>query len=108
MSSQFRENENYTRIRQLGEGSYGKVYLVQGTSDGSPYVIKQFDLDEMDEKQTNNTLTEVQVLKTLNHPNIIRFNEVYKTKKGKLCLVMEYAEGNNIATIFFSLFFIQI
>lgn len=29
----------------------------------------------------------------LKHPNIINFREVYKTVKGKLCIVMDYAEG---------------
>jgi len=94
--AQRRENEQYKRIKLLGEGSFGKVYLVQGSNDGSFYVIKQFSLNEMDEKQTQNTLVEVQVLKTLQHPYIIRFNEVYKTKKGRLCIVMEHAEGKDL------------
>ena len=32
----------------------------------------------------------------LNHPNIIRFKEVYKTKQGQLCIVMDYAEGGDL------------
>lgn len=35
----------------------------------------------------------------LNHPNIIRFKEVYKTKKGQLCIVMDYADGGDLGTI---------
>lgn len=30
------------------------------------------------------------------HPNIIRSFDVYKTKKGKLCIVMEYADGGDL------------
>jgi NIMA (never in mitosis gene a)-related kinase len=37
------------------------------------------------------------VLEQLNHPNIIRFHEVYKTKHRKLCIVMEYADGGDLA-----------
>lgn len=33
----------------------------------------------------------------LNHPNIIRFKEVYKTKKGQLCIVMDYADGGDLS-----------
>ena len=33
------------------------------------------------------------MLEALSHPNIVRFMEVYKTKKGKLCIIMEYADG---------------
>jgi NIMA (never in mitosis gene a)-related kinase len=30
------------------------------------------------------------------HPNIIKSYDVYKTKKGKLCIVMEYADGGDL------------
>ena len=35
---------------------------------------------------------------SLNHPNIVRFRESYKTKKGHLCIVMDYADGGDLAT----------
>ena len=39
---------------------------------------------------------EAKILEVLNHPNIVRFMEVYKTKKGKLCIVMDYADGGDL------------
>lgn len=33
----------------------------------------------------------------LNHPNIVRFREVYRTAKMKLNIVMEYAAGGDLA-----------
>lgn len=36
-------------------------------------------------------------MEVLNHPNIIRFKEVYKTKKGQLCIVMDYADGGDLS-----------
>ena len=36
------------------------------------------------------------ILEVLNHPNIVRFREVYKTKKGKLCIVMDFADGGDL------------
>jgi NIMA (never in mitosis gene a)-related kinase len=36
-------------------------------------------------------------MSTLKHPNIINFREVYKTKKGKLCIVMDYADGGDLS-----------
>jgi NIMA (never in mitosis gene a)-related kinase len=38
-------------------------------------------------------------LEVLNHPNIIRFKEVYKTKKGQLCIVMDYADGGDLQSM---------
>jgi len=35
-------------------------------------------------------------MENLTHPNIIRFREVYKTKRGKLCIVMDYADGGDL------------
>lgn len=37
----------------------------------------------MSEEERKETLREAKILEVLNHPNITRFREVYKTKKGK-------------------------
>ena len=59
-------------------------------------VIKQVDIAAMNEEERKETLREAKILEVLNHPNIIRFREVYKTKKGKLCIVMDYADGGDL------------
>lgn len=33
----------------------------------------------------------------MKHDNIINFKEVYKTKKNKLCIVMDYADGGDLS-----------
>mmetsp|Transcript_36440 Transcript_36440/g.27023 ORF Transcript_36440/g.27023 Transcript_36440/m.27023 type:complete len:180 (+) Transcript_36440:131-670(+) len=50
----------------------------------------------MSEEERKETLREAKILEALNHVNIIRFREVYKTKKGKLCIVMDFADGGDI------------
>lgn len=42
-------------------------------------------------------LREAKILELLSHDNIIEFKEVYKTNKGKLCIVMGYADDGDIA-----------
>jgi NIMA (never in mitosis gene a)-related kinase 1/4/5 len=59
-------------------------------------VIKQIDIQAMSEDERKETLREAKILEVLNHPNIVRFKEVYKTKKGKLCIVMDYADGGDL------------
>ncbi len=59
-------------------------------------MIKQVDIAGMSEKEKADTLKEAKILEAFNHPNIIRFREVYKTKKGKLCIVMDYADGGDL------------
>jgi NIMA (never in mitosis gene a)-related kinase len=51
----------------------------------------------MAEDERRETLREAKILEVLNHPNIVRFREVYKTKKGKLCIVMDYADGGDLS-----------
>ena len=48
------------------------------------------------EKEKIRTVQEVKILESLNQPNIIKFIEVYKTTSGKLCIVMEYADGGDL------------
>lgn len=39
--------EMYKRIKLIGEGSFGKAYLVESLSDGKLWVIKQISLETM-------------------------------------------------------------
>ena len=66
-------------------GSFGTAYLVECQSDKALAVIKQIDIGSMSEDERRETLKEAKILEVLNHPNITRVREVYKTKKGKLC-----------------------
>ena len=89
--------EIYNKIRLLGEGAFGKAFLVQCESDKSMAVIKQIVIEKMSERERIETLKEAQILQIFNHPNIVRFRESYKTKKGHLCIVMDYADGGDLA-----------
>jgi len=88
--------ETYKKVQTLGVGSFGTAYLVNCMSDGSQAVIKQIDIQSMSEEERRETLREAKILEVLQHPNIVRFKEVYKTKKGKLCIVMDYADGGDL------------
>ena len=62
-------------------------------------VIKQVDMINMSKKDQKATLQEAKLLEFLNHPNIIRFREVYQqAKKKKLCIVMDYADGGDLTS----------
>ena len=74
--------ETYKKVSTLGVGSFGTAYLVECQSDRSYAVIKQIDIAQMSEEERRETLDEAKILEVLNHPNICRFREVYKTKKG--------------------------
>ena len=90
------EFEHYKKVKLLGEGSFGKAYLVERISDGLKCVMKQIDIQKMSEQERRETVQESKILEALNHPNIVKFIEVFKTKKGKLCIVMDFADGGDL------------
>lgn len=56
-------------------------------------MIKKVDLKSIDFEERIKARDEARVLECLNHPNIIRFKDVFKDKKLYLNIVMEYADG---------------
>ena len=51
----------------------------------------------MEPNKRRETLEEATILKKLKHPNIIKFKEVYKTKGGKLNIVMDYCDDGDLS-----------
>lgn len=93
-----KQYETYKKVSTLGTGSFGTAYLVECQSNKEYAVIKQIDIQAMSDDERKETLREAKILEVLSHPNIIRFREVYKTKKGKLCIVMDYADNGDLQT----------
>jgi serine/threonine protein kinase len=54
------------------------------------------DIETMAEEERNEALLEAKIQQRLDHPNIIRFIEVFMAKKPyfTLNIVMDYADGN--------------
>lgn len=89
-------DEKYQRIKVLGKGSFGKAYLVKNTEANALCVVKQMETSMMDPKERNEAVKEAMLLKRMDHPNIVRFQEVFMTRKGRLCIVMDYADGGDV------------
>jgi NIMA (never in mitosis gene a)-related kinase len=86
--------ERYKMVQLLGKGSCGQAFLVRCERKGGLAVIKEIDITKMSEAEKKDALQEAKILESLRHPNIIRFHEVYKTVRGHLCIVMDYADGD--------------
>ncbi|XP_068623901.1 LIM domain kinase 1 [Battus philenor] len=77
----------------LGSGFFGQVYKVTHRDTNEVMVLKQ--LYRVDEDAQRNFLKEVAVLRSLQHPNVLRFVGVlYKDKR--LHLVTEYVAGGTL------------
>lgn len=60
--------------KMLGKGSFGKVFVVNNTKDGKQYAAKLLNPDNMlKSKDQIMLLREVQILRKLDHPSIVKF-----------------------------------
>jgi NIMA (never in mitosis gene a)-related kinase len=66
-------------------------------ASGQEWAVKQVDLADLSPQEQADAMREAKILELLRHPNIIRFREVYRTAKGRLNIVMEYAEGGDLS-----------
>ena len=86
------------QIKLLGEGAFGKCYLCEHPVDGSKYVVKQIDISRMTPQEKKEAYHEAKVMSAFDHPNIIKFIDVYTTTNGKLNIVMNYADGGDLSS----------
>ena len=90
-----KEKNPYKIIKKIGEGSYGIVYLIKMETNLSLCVLKKIDLKGLSKQEIKDTYKEVNLLKKLDHPNIIKFVEVNSSKR-YLEIITEYAEKGDL------------
>ena len=92
-----KQGSSYKKVKTLGKGAFGTAFLVKHRNTGQFAVIKQIDTISMKNKDILAVHQEAKLLKDQDHPNIIRFIDVYnQPKRQKLCIVMEYASGGDL------------
>ena len=87
-------DKKYKIIKNIGQGSYGDVYLAYNIYTNEKVAIKKL-------YKTNDILTEseiineIEILKKLNHPDIVKILEFYKTDQAYY-LINEYCPGGEL------------
>ena len=89
---------DYVVEKEIGKGFFFFfLYLTTRNGDQKKYVTKFFERSKIDGGEFKKYLTkEILILKYLNHPNIVKFQDVKKTKKGYY-LIMEYCNGGRLS-----------
>ena len=83
-------NEILKKIKTIGEGTFGEVYLIKSQKTKREFALKKIQIKKTNLK-INRILGEVNILKKLDHPNIISFKGAFKSNDDKvLNIITEY------------------
>lgn len=93
-------DNRYLLVRVLGRGGMGSVFLAKHVVIGKPLAVKILDAHRINEKREYGRLfREAQTAAAIGHPNIIDILDVGVAPEGHPYLVMEYLDGEDIASI---------
>mmetsp|Transcript_54496 Transcript_54496/g.127311 ORF Transcript_54496/g.127311 Transcript_54496/m.127311 type:complete len:647 (-) Transcript_54496:97-2037(-) len=91
------QEAEYEEIKVIGRGQYGKAHLVVSEKDKQRYIAKAIDLTCLSRKEKEAANQEVELLRKLDHPNIVEYKGSFFVKD-TLMIVMNYCEGGDLAT----------
>ncbi|OMP05200.1 hypothetical protein COLO4_08995 [Corchorus olitorius] len=83
---------------EIGKGAYGRVYKGLDLENGDFVAIKQVSLENIAQEDLNIIMQEIDLLKNLNHKNIVKYLGSSKTKT-HLHIILEYVENGSLANI---------
>ncbi|KAJ8510939.1 hypothetical protein OPV22_001373, partial [Ensete ventricosum] len=83
---------------EIGKGAYGRVYKGLDLENGDFVAIKQVSLENIPQEDLNIIMQEIDLLKNLNHKNIVKYLGSIKTKT-HLHIILEYVENGSLANI---------
>lgn len=83
---------------EIGKGAYGRVHKGLDLENGDFVAIKQVSLENIPQEDLNIIMQEIDLLKNLNHKNIVKYLGSLKTKT-HLHIILEYVENGSLANI---------
>jgi serine/threonine protein kinase len=92
--------DRYTQLKTIGKGSFGTVTLVRRNADSKVLVWKELDYGRMTEREKKHVVTEVNLLRELRHPYIVKYcDRIIDKQTTKLYIVMEYCPGGDLGKL---------
>ena len=101
MVSQGDPTQLYTRIKKIGQGASGSVFLARPNAKGysdSVVAIKQMNLANQPRKEL--IVNEILIMRECGgHKNVVSFVDSYLVGLHNLWVVMEYMEGGKLTDV---------
>ena len=87
---------DFTIIKELGTGSYGRVLLFQHNKTKAQYAVKAIDKrQQINAQEKNHFLQEVEIMYKIHHPNVVKLYGHFEDNT--YCyLLMEYIERGEL------------
>eukprot|EP00924_Labyrinthula_sp_SR-Ha-C_P007206 maker-scaffold_8-snap-gene-12.55-mRNA-1 protein AED:0.01 eAED:0.01 QI:347/1/1/1/1/1/2/250/373 len=79
----------------LGAGSYAEVRLGRDRKSNAVVAVKIIDKTELSEREKKGLHKEVDILKSLNHQNVVRFYDYFE-EENVMYICMEYCSGGEL------------
>ena len=87
----------YKILKELGQGCFGKVYLIRKILDNKLYVAKKIDLKNLDPNDGDKYIkNEKKIMELLNHKNIVHLYDYFEEKDSAF-FIIEYCNGGSLA-----------
>ncbi|KAI8352087.1 kinase-like domain-containing protein, partial [Blakeslea trispora] len=85
----------YELLQTLGEGEFGKVKLGAHVETGREVAVKLIKKERGASNRISKIEREISILKTLDHPYIVKLYNVIETEK-QIGIILEYAPGGEL------------
>lgn len=87
---------DFTTMKVLGQGTYGKVLLVMHKRTGKYYAMKVLKKKHIRQLgQVDHTLSERRILEQISHPFIVKLKYAFKDRE-RLYFVLNYCVGGEL------------
>ncbi|KAH8386701.1 hypothetical protein KR093_002056 [Drosophila rubida] len=92
--------QDYEVLAVMGNGAFGTCYKVRDKSSGQLYAWKGMNYDELDDEKCESLVSEIRVLRQLQHPNIVQYYHHLINREAKsIYIVMECCDGGDLAQL---------
>ena len=92
--------DKYEPISLIGKGNFGSITKIRRKSDGKILVWKELNYGTMKEKYRHHITSEINILKELHHPNIVKYyDNIIDKETTKIYIVMEYCPGGDLSQL---------
>lgn len=92
-------NSKYVRLNKIGKGNFATVYKYERKTDRKQFAVKSLEkrkiMESKRKRDSNPLLSEIDIMRACDHPNVIKLYEVYEAEK-HVHLVMEVLDGGEL------------